>query len=853
MQKLKNKTMATLITLILMLTIGSVLLPSINTAKATTATFYPYIYVAPNPIGVGQSVNVGFGFTMPTQDPYYYSGWILTVTNPSGVNQTLGPFTSDSTGGTGISFTPDAVGTWYFQVSYPAGTNVTYIAKGSVPAATYTVPSAMSQQVSLTVQQEPLSYPPTIPLPTNYWQYPIYSDNAQWYNISGNWLMSGYDTLRSRTGAVSGVFDPYTTVPKSAHILWTEPWMFGGVASVTSGTTTGLAKGYSGVQTYYTGSNYREVVTPPIIINGRLYYNQVDPPAYGFYCVDLYTGQTIWFQNQTFLSGTGSVVSGSTAQLSLGQVVTQNGEMQNGATPYLWSISGTTWARYDAYSGNLLNTIVNATGVSTTPSNLAAMFSPNGELLVYYFTQSNANSYTGNLALWNSTRVVLATYNQAQSLNIAWKNGIQWNVTVPACPNEGADQGDITWDPKNPTMLIISNMSNGNPNACGPFTDIAYSTTDGHELWSQTRNTAAGDIWENVYTQRVMGDGIYMIMRKETRQIYAFNAATGDQMWVSDPRTNALGTFAGGSMFAYGKIYVFAYDGTIYAYDEQTGKTVWTWNDSSVNPSGLEVPYGQYPFYGSMVAADGILLAHNQEHTEQSPLFRGEDMYAINASTGQTIWMIKGQFKETTVAGGIIVAPNLLDGQIYAFGKGPSAMTVTAPDVGVTTSTPVTITGTVMDVSAGTQQTAVAANFPNGLPCVSDASQSAWMEYAYEQQPKPTNATGVPVSIDVIDSNGNYRNIGTTTSDASGTFGFTWTPDITGSYTVIASFAGSGSYYGSSAQTYFYASSPAPTASPYPVVNLPPTETYFIISTVAIIIAIAIIGALIMLMLRKRP
>jgi hypothetical protein len=306
-------------------------------------------------------------------------------------------------------------------------------------------------------------------------------------------------------------------------------------------------------------------------------------------------------------------------------------------------------------------------------------------------------------------------------------------------------------------------------------------------------------------------------------------------------------------MFAYGKIYVFAYDGTIYAYDEQTGKTVWTWNDSSVNPSGLEVPYGQYPFYGSMVAADGILLAHNQEHTEQSPLFRGEDMYAINASTGQTIWMIKGQFKETTVAGGIIVAPNLLDGQIYAFGKGPSAMTVTAPDVGVTTSTPVTITGTVMDVSAGTQQTAVAANFPNGLPCVSDASQSAWMEYAYEQQPKPTNATGVPVSIDVIDSNGNYRNIGTTTSDASGTFGFTWTPDITGSYTVIASFAGSGSYYGSSAQTYFYASAPAPTASPYPTVSLSATGTAIAEAAAAIIVVVVIVGALIILMQRKRP
>ena len=68
---------------------------------------------------------------------------------------------------------------------------------------------------------------------------------------------------------------------------------------------------------------------------------------------------------------------------------------------------------------------------------------------------------------------------------------------------------------------------------------------------------------------------------------------------------------------------------------------------------------------------------------------------------------------------------NAYDNQIYAYGMGPSKTTVTAPDVGVTTATPVTITGTVMDISAGSQQNAVAANFPNGLPCVSDASMSS--------------------------------------------------------------------------------------------------------------------------------
>ncbi len=100
---------------------------------------------------------------------------------------------------------------------------------------------------------------------------------------------------------------------------------------------------------------------------------------------------------------------------------------------------------------------------------------------------------------------------------------------------------------------------------------------------------------------------------------------------------------------------------------------------------------------------------------------------------------------------------NMYDNQIYAFGQGPSKTTVNAPDIGATTATPITITGSVTDISAGTTQAQQAADFPNGVPCVSDASQSQWMEYVYMQQPEPTNVTGVPVTLYVLDSNNNYR------------------------------------------------------------------------------------------------
>jgi hypothetical protein len=163
------------------------------------------------------------------------------------------------------------------------------------------------------------------------------------------------------------------------------------------------------------------------------------------------------------------------------------------------------------------------------------------------------------------------------------------------------------------------------------------------------------------------------------------------------------------------------------------------------------------------------------------------------------------------------------------------------------------IRGTVTDISAGTKQNQQAANFPNGVPCISDASMSQWMEYVYMQKPMPTNATGIPVSIDVIDSNGNYRTIGTATTTSRGTYSLTWTPDIPGDYQVIANFAGTNGYWPSSSQTAFAVMPAAPTASPYPQVVLPPTEMYVIGVGIAIIIAVAIVGVVMVMMFRKRP
>ena len=236
--------------------------------------------------------------------------------------------------------------------------------------------------------------------------------------------------------------------------------------------------------------------------------------------------------------------------------------------------------------------------------------------------------------------------------------------------------------------------------------------------------------------------------------------------------------------------------------------------------------------------------------------------FALNATTGEEIWSMLGQspndggpgYPENIVADGTMVYQNMYDNQIYAIAQGPSQTTVSAPNPVTTVGTPIVIRGTVTDISAGTKQNQQAANFPSGVPAVSDASQSQWMEYVYMQKPFPTNATGVPVTISVIDSNGNQRQIGRTTSDTSGMYSVTWTPDIAGNYTVIANFAGTNSYWGSSAETSFYASSaPAPTATTQPVAAQAPVGMYITLAVVAIIIAIAIGFAVTIITLKKRP
>ena len=384
--KNSKKIMNTLITMLLTLTITAT---SILTALPSTAAHSPawniptylYITTAPNPIGVGQQITIVFwvNWLPPTAagsagDRWYY---FLDITKPDNSKQTVGPLTSDPVGGSYYVFTPDAIGN--YSVTARFGPQVLTGSNGTgIPGTTsslYVNDTYLASSASTTflVQQQQLPNPPVYALPTDYWVRPIDGQNENWYILASNWL-GPQQALR---------FQPDGTAPNSAHVMWTKPLEDGGVVG---GTNTG-----GDGMTYYDGTAYEGRFGAPLVMYGRLYYGvpKSDQPATGGYaCVDLRTGENIYWQNMTLPTF---------GQLYDYESFNQHGVVGNG---YLWSVSGTNWTAYDASTGNWLFNFYNVpSGAGSSASwGVSSIYGSNGEI-VYY--QLNATAKW--LALWNNT------------------------------------------------------------------------------------------------------------------------------------------------------------------------------------------------------------------------------------------------------------------------------------------------------------------------------------------------------------------------------------------------------------------------------------------------------------------
>jgi hypothetical protein len=727
--------------------------------------------------------------------------------------------------------------------------------------------------------ESPAKIYPGHALPTEYWSRPIDPQLREWYSVAGNWVERPFNSLVKYQ----------ENAPETAHILWNTPYEMGGLSG-------GLFDGENQVPAAaYAGDAYEGRFSASVVINGVLYYNTAGSGTYstvgipGIQAIDLHTGEKLWFLNNTVLS--------------FGQTMFYPSYNVNGVWNYLWSVTGSNYTAYNPTDGSFAFQFYNV------PSGYRT-WGPNGEILIYQM-----NSANGWLALWNSTlaglqnavigspsygswtfgvtglnsngvstanptnslgQQVNSAYPTVRCLNGALSKCYTWNVTIqtknlPVSSSFG-NTGRVVDDRLvgifyNQTMVRVwalpINTEKTTRDASvntETITTLFDKTWTPPSEWNDGTNTIHWTGVSNYVDDPVYGTGVIAVWDKELQTHYGFSLKTGDYLWATEPE-NYLDMYGWGNAehtwyFAYGKLYSVGLAGILYAYDLQTGTTDWTYtlSDSFGEPVTGENWWG----WIDLIAAGKIYIG-TLEHSANNPIPRGGPYACVNATDGSEIFRINGLMRETRWGGNPVMGDSIIAGfdtydlQIYAMGKGPTQTTVTSPTSSIDNGKQFIIQGSVTDISPGTATSKLAMRFPNGVPAVSDASQSDWMMYVYKQFECPTNASGVPLAVSVIDSNGNYRTVGTTTSDATGHYAFAWQPDIAGAYQVYVTFAGSKAYYGSSATTTFYADEPVATATPMPTPAPSAADLYFIPAIIGVIIAILVVGAVLALLVTKKP
>ncbi len=799
------KNFSTSIPLILLLLTAALIasVPFVNAADVETRAF---LAVNPNPVGVNQLVDVTVWLQpIPVTATDKFHNMQVTITKPDGTTETRGPLTSSPIGSQYFAFTPTMTGTYKFQMTYE-GETFTF------GGGTKYLPS-QSPITELVVQQNPAPEWQETPPPNDYWNRPINSLNRNWYTIGGNWLMRSYSAAYGAWDSAMG-YNPYSQAPRSPHIMWTKELCLGGLTGGELGTTS-----------YYSGLSYEPKFNPPVIINGRLYYNLFwasfgVPYKTGFVCVDLRTGEELFRNTEGYISH--------------GQLYNFVSANQMGTIPYLWNVGFGTYQTYDAFTGDLIFTFA-----GSMPGTV--QYGADGTMFVYIM-----NNTAGWLARWNSTKAFetngfmqgqasgLLQYRPRTGGTFSWVKGLDYNVSITS--------RSITTGSGGKSFLSINGIVDDKVLlAMGGGTSenrlhAAYDLNTGQELWSFDR--ASGNRAFGPWVAR--GEGIYAQFDPYNMQWVAYDAYTGDLKWLSDPAIYPWGTYIGssGGIIAAGKLLSMTYDGYLHAYDITNGRELWKFFSGN---AGRETPYGTYPMYYGPIVADGVVYVSTGEHSPTQPSIRGEKLFAVDLNTGEGLWTLNAQMPLQAIADGYLVGYNAYDNRIYCFGKGPSAITVTAPDVAVPLGTGVVIKGTVTDQSTAQADT----------PAIADADMATWMEYKHEQQPAPANLQGVPVKLQAISPNGATTDIATVTSNGYGIFAYEWTPTSTGMYTIIATFEGSNSYGSSQAATYLsIGSSSAGTDTNTGTTSVAGADSALIIGVAGVALIVAVIA--VALTLRKR-
>jgi hypothetical protein len=765
-----------------------------------------YISVAPTLIGVGQTATVNL-WVFPTPQTYGqlpafegYNGITVTFTKPDGTKDTFMPIDgtsqfiagqTESTGNLYFFYEPDTAGDWSVSFTMPEQ-NITD-STGTVIYAACT-----SSTAYFTVQEDPVlaglinGYPwAELPNDNTFWKYPINSNNREWNQISGDWLLFKTPKFSVVDSINSNSWQPYGTAPNTPHIVWDYQTAAGGLIGGTYGSVSYAAS------TLQTSVNHQRA----IVIEGKVYINA---NTNQFECIDLTTGQVLYtvpgqliggihLPGNAYLQNTGSTDNKVVLGNSFGST----------PTPYLFGVSGTTWNYYDPDGGSLLRSISN---VSASNYHLI-----DGTNIAYGISQ-------GNLFAWDMSKVV----------GNNWPTGINWTVPtwIKPTPSILGISSDLS-------TIVLSGTVQGTNQYCG------YSAKDGTSLWNLTLPYSVGVAFS------LTGPKEFVVYASVDATFNCYSMTTGALLWTSpsfssSPWATEYAVYSSETN-DNSNVYIMFPDGTMTALSLETGQIVWQSTPiASTEFINNVVPY----FNGIILAGDKIYAYAGYSIGYQiNPIPRSAMMTCVNATTGDTVWTLNGGVFPEAAAAGYILGYGQYDGNVYCVGKGQTSTSVTIQNNVVANHATALITGNVLD------QSPAAA----GTPAVADSSMSEWMDYLHMQNStllnNPPTPEGVQVTLTALYPDGSTQTIGTTTTNSEGNYGLKFVPNMTGTYTISASFAGTQAYWPSDSQTMLEVVAGSEATTSPPIAN-PPYEMYTIGSAVAVIIALAVVAVL---LLRKKP
>jgi hypothetical protein len=794
----------------------------------------------PNPIGVGQTLLVNMWTTSPTSPMRYHQGYTVTITKPNNDKVIVGPMNSYAADATAwFEYVVDQVGTWKLKFEfageyYPAGRWFDGYIVANTSSSGYFLDSAYYRPAStaeqeLVVQSEQVLSWPDNTLYNDYWTRPVHLENRGWWSIAGNFpafgVVGGGSNWPADTNPyIAGYnFVPYVQAPNTGHIAWKRQEADAGIIGGTAGQ-------------YSTGGMPS---VPSVIYNGRCYQTLTMPvngvPTSCAVSYDLRTGA----QYYAIPTAQGGVTPQVISYTRATAVAVAGATESNTYSVDLLSLSGNRLIKINPWTGAVT---LNVTGM--TPQLIGGVQGGSSYGGFYADPYVLSMQTVGTGATQKTFLIKWTTAGSSTDFASRIIKNISVPFTLPSFPGGIMGYAGYSFDFENDIAVWMVGLA---PTGIGVYYGTymqAISMDTGALLWNKTytdtRYSTSCFVADHGKVAVLMEKGFYE----------AFDIRTGNVAWKSEIMKYPWGSDSFGAyayQSAYGLLYRQSYDG-VYAFNWTNGKIVWRYTDYTVP---YETPYTDEngapvnAFNAGGFIADGKLYTYNTEHTPTYPRTRGWKLHCINATSGAGIWTMMGSQTPAAVADGYLVSSNPDDGYMYVYGKGKSATAVSAPQTSIPLGGSLVITGTVLDQSPAQP----------GTPCVSAASMTTQMEYLHMQLPiggiwGNATMTGVPVSLDTLDSNNNWKHIGDVTTDAySGTFGFTWEPEITGQYKVTATFMGDYSYGSSFATTYVNVAEPTATATPVPVEKAPDYTALLYGILVAVIIAI-VIGLVILL--RKR-